>query len=173
MSVSALANVGFNLSDPTTATIQNWFFGGGIPTAYASIITTNTIINTVQTVYAEAPAPPTPIIRNDYANFASYADGGISYGSLSGYPVMLHGTEAVIPMPNGRSIPVDVKSTGNQSAQSDPEIKQLLKILVANQAQDKYLSVDGRQFKIFVQEQADINRVNANRRTGNETRRIT
>ena len=170
--VSASANLGFNLNDPTTALMYNWFFGGGIPTAYASIITTNTIINTVQTVYEEAP-PPTPIIRNDYANLASFADGGISYGSLSGYPAMLHGTEAIIPLPNGRTLPVELKSTGNQSAQTDPEIKQLLRILVANQAQDKYLSVDGRQFKIFVQEQADVNRVNANRRAGNETRRIT
>ena len=157
--------------DPPTAQIYNWFFGGGIPTAYANIITTNTI----RTVY-EAPPIPQPVLKppgGGDVDMPSFADGGISYGSLSGYPAMLHGTEAHVPLPNGKSIPVEIKSTGNQSAQSDPEIKQLLRILVANQAQDKYLSVDGRQFKIFVQEQADINRVNANRRTGNETRRIT
>jgi phage host-nuclease inhibitor protein Gam len=164
---SILAKTFFDMNDPTTAAMSSWIFSGYIPTAYATVITTNII----RTIYEEAPPPPTPDILSHH--LSGFADGGISYGSLSGYPVMLHGTEAVIPMPNGRSIPVDVKSTGNQSAQSDPEIKQLLKILVANQAQDKYLSVDGRQFKIFVQEQADINRVNANRRTGNETRRIT
>jgi hypothetical protein len=37
-----------------------------------------------------------------------FATGGISTGSVSGYPVTLHGTEAVVPLPNGRSIPVDL-----------------------------------------------------------------
>jgi hypothetical protein len=160
------------MRDPTTALMENWFFGGGIPTAYATIITTNII----HTVYESDPAPREiveekfdfPVINR----WPSFADGGISYGASSGYPAMLHGTEAVIPLPNGRTLPVELKSTGSQS-QADPEIKQLLRILVANQAQDKYLSVDGRQFKIYVQEQADINRVNSKRRAGNDTRRIT
>ena len=38
-----------------------------------------------------------------------YADGGIATGPESGYPVMLHGTEAVVPLPDGRSIPVEMK----------------------------------------------------------------
>jgi len=167
-----MAKTSFDMNDPTTALMENWFFGGGIPTAYATIITTNII----RTVYESDPAPREiveekfdfPVINR----WPSFSDGGISYGASSGYPAMLHGTEAVIPLPNGRTLPVELKSTGSQS-QTDPEIKQLLRILVANQAQDKYLSVDGRQFKIYVQEQADINRVNSNRRAGNDTRRIT
>jgi hypothetical protein len=169
---SIMARTYFDMRDPTTALMENWFFGGGIPTAYATIITTNII----HTVYESDPAPREiveekfdfPVINR----WPSFADGGISYGASSGYPAMLHGTEAVIPLPNGRTLPVELKSTGSQS-QADPEIKQLLRILVANQAQDKYLSVDGRQFKIYVQEQADINRVNSKRRAGNDTRRIT
>ena len=37
-----------------------------------------------------------------------YATGGVARGSQSGYPVMMHGTEAVVPMPNGKSIPVEM-----------------------------------------------------------------
>lgn len=43
-----------------------------------------------------------------------YASGGIASGSTSGYPAVLHGTEAVVPLPNGKSIPVDL---GNASGQ--------------------------------------------------------
>ena len=41
-----------------------------------------------------------------------YATGGVARGSTSGYPATLHGTEAVVPLPNGRSIPVDMKDSG-------------------------------------------------------------
>ena len=37
------------------------------------------------------------------------ADGGIVSGPKSGYPATLHGTEAVVPLPDGRSIPVTMK----------------------------------------------------------------
>ena len=42
----------------------------------------------------------------------SYSEGGIAKGPSSGYGAILHGREAVIPLPNGRSIPVDL---GKQS----------------------------------------------------------
>lgn len=46
----------------------------------------------------------------------SYRSGGVAKGSQGGYPAMLHGTEAVVPLPNGRSIPVEMKnSAGNIS----------------------------------------------------------
>lgn len=38
----------------------------------------------------------------------SFAYGGISAGPRSGYLSMLHGTEAVIPLPGGRSVPVEM-----------------------------------------------------------------
>jgi hypothetical protein len=38
-------------------------------------------------------------------------DGGIASGPDAGYPATLHGTEAVVPLPNGRSIPVDIGSS--------------------------------------------------------------
>ena len=38
----------------------------------------------------------------------AFANGGIARGRESGYPATLHGTEAVVPLPNGRSIPVEM-----------------------------------------------------------------
>ena len=41
-----------------------------------------------------------------------YSAGGVAKGSTAGYPAILHGTEAVVPLPNGRSIPVEMKNGG-------------------------------------------------------------
>lgn len=41
--------------------------------------------------------------------YRSFDDGGVSSGPQSGYPATLHGTEAVVPLPNNRSIPVEMK----------------------------------------------------------------
>tara|TARA_R110000851_G_scaffold220568_3_gene373377 strand:- start:38601 stop:40331 length:1731 start_codon:yes stop_codon:yes gene_type:complete len=43
----------------------------------------------------------------------SFRKGGVSSGSPQGYDVELHGTEAVVPLPDGRSIPVTIKGMGN------------------------------------------------------------
>jgi hypothetical protein len=40
--------------------------------------------------------------------YRSYRDGDIARGPDSGYTATLHGTEAVVPLPNGRSIPVEM-----------------------------------------------------------------
>jgi hypothetical protein len=42
-----------------------------------------------------------------------FADGGIASGPTSGYPATLHGTEAIVPLSGGRSIPVEVKGGGD------------------------------------------------------------
>lgn len=42
----------------------------------------------------------------------SRADGGIASGPTSGYLAELHGTEAVVPLPNGNSIPVNLTTSG-------------------------------------------------------------
>lgn len=38
-----------------------------------------------------------------------YSMGGIANGPQAGYPATLHGKEAIVPLPNGNSIPVDMK----------------------------------------------------------------
>lgn len=60
--------------------------------------------------------------REDFMKAISAQMGGIATGPSSGYPATLHGTEAIIPMPNGRSIPVEFKagpSSGYRSSLLD------------------------------------------------------
>ena len=47
----------------------------------------------------------------------SAASGGILSGPKSGYQAMLHGTEAVVPLPDGRTIPVQIQGNKNQQEQ--------------------------------------------------------
>ncbi len=44
--------------------------------------------------------------------YRSYARGGVAMGPDSGYAATLHGTEAVVPLGNSRSIPVELKGAG-------------------------------------------------------------
>jgi hypothetical protein len=46
----------------------------------------------------------------DLLNKVGKKDGGIAEGPTSGYEETLHGTEAVVPLPNNRSIPVTLDS---------------------------------------------------------------
>jgi hypothetical protein len=46
---------------------------------------------------------------------SGYATGGIAKGANAGYPAMLHGTEAVVPLPDGKSIPVSMQGAGQQN----------------------------------------------------------
>ncbi len=43
-----------------------------------------------------------------HAHVREFARGGISRGPASGYAAMLHGSEAVVPLPDGRAIPVKI-----------------------------------------------------------------
>ena len=45
-----------------------------------------------------------------------YAVGGIAEGPVSGYSATLHGTEAVVPLPDNRSIPVNLDSSSLTAA---------------------------------------------------------
>ena len=48
-----------------------------------------------------------------------YSTGGIARGSKAGYPAILHGTEAVVPLPNGKSIPVEMSSNTSNTQQTN------------------------------------------------------
>ena len=86
------------------------FFNQG-PTMPASMGMTDTVPNMGQSYAGFAR---TGGVFSQGKEMSGYADGGISKGSQAGYPVMLHGTEAVVPLPNGRAIPVEMKGS-NQS----------------------------------------------------------
>ena len=59
-----------------------------------------------------------------------YASGGIARGPNAGYPAILHGTEAVVPLPNGKDIPVEMKG-GGTSQQNNVTVN----VTVDNQGQ--------------------------------------
>ena len=46
----------------------------------------------------------------------SAAMGGILSGPKSGFQAMLHGNEAVVPLPDGKTIPVQMSGGGSSSA---------------------------------------------------------
>jgi hypothetical protein len=46
------------------------------------------------------------VLDIDVLGGLGFSDGGIAKGPTSGYPVTLHGTEAVVPLPDGKTIPV-------------------------------------------------------------------
>ena len=48
-----------------------------------------------------------------------YATGGIARGPMSGYPAVLHGSEAVVPLPNGKEIPVAFPKGGGLGMQTN------------------------------------------------------
>jgi len=58
------------------------------------------------------PGARTGGIMSDGEKVSGYATGGVARGPGAGYPAVLHGTEAVVPLPNGRSIPVEMQGGG-------------------------------------------------------------
>ena len=61
------------------------------------------------------PAGKTGGVFSNGGKVSGYATGGVAKGPGSGYPAILHGTEAVVPLPNGKSIPVDMKGAGQNN----------------------------------------------------------
>jgi hypothetical protein len=58
-----------------------------------------------------------------------YRYGGIASGPQSGYTTMLHGTEAVVPLPDGKTIPVEIPGfAANLADQSGLMAQQLGKL---------------------------------------------
>jgi hypothetical protein len=66
--------------------------------------TYGTKFNTSDTTKNTANLLKSPAINYPYYYWPSYATGGISTGPTSGYPVTLHGREAVIPLGDGNSV---------------------------------------------------------------------
>lgn len=61
--------------------------------------------------------PSIPGFGNRYGGITEdprgYSQGGIARGRDAGYMAKLHGTEAVVPLPNNREIPVDLRGGAN------------------------------------------------------------
>jgi hypothetical protein len=67
-------------------------------------------------------------------NSKGKALGGISTGPISGYSEVLHGTEAVVPLPDGKTIPVSLDSSSLTSAinQQSGLLNQILSAMTKN-----------------------------------------
>jgi hypothetical protein len=65
-----------------------------------------------------------------HVGIPEFAKGGIASGPKSGYKAMLHGTEAVVPLPDGKKIPVNMQesSNSNMSKQIDMMSAQLMRL---------------------------------------------
>jgi len=60
---------------------------------------------------------------------SGYQFGGIASGPTSGYTATLHGTEAVVPLPNGKTIPVEMAGFSNNLADQTSLMSQQLEKL--------------------------------------------
>jgi hypothetical protein len=71
-------------------------------------------------------------VANDPVHFSKtsgYKFGGIATGPSSGYQTLLHGTEAVVPLPDGKTIPVEIPGfTTNLTDQTSLMTQQLDKL---------------------------------------------
>lgn len=100
----------------------------------------------------------------------SFSGGGIARGPASGYLSVLHDTEAVIPLPDGRSVPVRMEGSANDALLS--EVRALraevgeLKRTTQNVGLDAARQRD-EQKRIAVSTQDDIARLVPRRVSGN------
>ena len=58
-------------------------------------------------------------IVSGIGGFLGFSKGGVASGPSSGYPVTLHGTEAIVPLPDGRSIPVVMQGMGGGGSETN------------------------------------------------------
>ena len=82
--------------------------------------------------------------------------GGTVSGPRSGYPVLLHGTEAVVPLPDGRSIPVDISQQLNLSDAFNTE--KLEEMLFKQTEQMEILNARIAEMVSVLEEHRDISR---------------
>ena len=99
---------------------------------------------------------PYPMAKGGYSlNKHNYSRGGTARGAQSGYAATLHGNEAVVPLPDNRSIPVTLNGAGGsnnnvvvnvsmggsggseQNSQSNSNTGQNLGKMVANAVQEE------------------------------------
>ena len=90
-----------------------------------------------------------------------YSNGGVAKGPRSGYPAILHGNEAVVPLPGGNKIPVEM--TGASSSAGTVNSSVNININNATGAAEVSTESDAQEAKQFSQQisavvQAEIRR---------------
>ena len=104
--VSAAATMGAAIVTAGAAAAAAMAAGGGV---------SNIVGMVGGAALGAAPLARTGGILSEGKKLAGYSTGGVARGPGAGYPAVLHGTEAVVPLPNGRSIPVEMQNGGQQT----------------------------------------------------------
>lgn len=78
-----------------------------------------------------------------------YADGGVVSGPKDGYQATLHGTEAVVPLPDGQSIPVEVKSSQESTKNTELLEAQVTRL-------DEMIRIMGRHLNVSEQTRSQL-----------------
>lgn len=78
-----------------------------------------------------------------------YATGGIVSGPLDGYTTTLHGTEAVVPLPDGKEIPVDMKSSQDNTKNTELLEAQVTRL-------DEMIRIMGRHLNVSEQTRSQL-----------------
>ena len=110
--LTGLGNVFSSFGTGFSSMLSGILGGGGGSSSSGLIQIIGTAIGSAFAPGAGAGAGAAPGSMG-YADFgAGFANGGISKGSKAGYTALLHGTEAVVPLPDGNKIPVEMKGGG-------------------------------------------------------------
>ena len=91
-------------------------FGSGLPDTsgpgpHMSPVETSSILSGVEGFNSTPKGNP---FGNRYGGIVGkgYAAGGIADGPQAGYNVLMHGREAIVPLPDGDNIPVELSGKG-------------------------------------------------------------
>jgi hypothetical protein len=78
----------------------------------------------------------------------SAAKGGVASGPTSGYRAILHGTEAIVPLPDGKSIPVQMVGDNNtDEEEAEMMMRQLGKLNLLVGAMAKHVDITSKILK--------------------------
>jgi hypothetical protein len=87
-----------------------------------------------------------------------FAIGGIAAGPKSGYKARLHGIEAVVPLPNGREIPVEVKESPTSTVAASMDLGLLIETVKEQTNKFENLLASNSEILRVLQQSRDLTR---------------
>lgn len=92
--------------------LQNYLAGKMSPGSFADSLArewASLPLENNRSYYSDIGSNKSGADRSEFMKVIGAAKGGVARGPKLGYPAVLHGTEAVVPLPDGKHIPVDIK----------------------------------------------------------------
>ncbi len=112
MAISILKSLSQVISKMIAVSIMQKVMGMVGSTVGGSAVSAGAVTGTTTMDIGVAHARYGGVIENG-KHLPGFATGGVASGSTAGYPVTLHGKEAVVPLPNGNDIPVELKGSSD------------------------------------------------------------